>query len=354
MKLYKIKSSNEVTEIMVDENDKSEKSIEEIIELNPNLITGDKLFIIGRQVHTDSGKILDLLAVDRQGNLVVIELKKGYAPRDIVAQILDYSSWLSELSERRIEDIAKQYISATGIKYTNFHDAFKKYYSSSECPEIGGKNRVRNILMAKEFSDEVVTPAKYLTGYDLSIYCVAFEFFKKENENFISIKNIVGSFDTFYAQSTEVNSDRYNNRINVKKLITYLQDNFGKKYDDIRLEQNQDFSLYQGRDGEWTHSYKGWVYDDGAHVMIEIGIQSTLKEGIYYYATLSSHPKSKLLHDTLHTSEVKKILSDYKDESKNNKVEYNKFLSHAKSNQKTLIDFAKIEVPKLIDVVGTL
>ena len=127
---------------------------------------------------------------------------------------------------------------------------------------------------------------------------------------------------------------------NVKKLITYLQDNFGKKYDDIRLEQNQDFSLYQGRDGEWTHSYKGWVYDDGAHVMIEIGIQSTLKEGIYYYATLSSHPKSKLLHDKLHTSEVKKILRDYKDESKNNKVEYNKFLSHAKSNQKTLIDFA--------------
>ena len=155
MKLFKIQSSNEVTEILVDEDAKSEKSIEDIIELNPNLITGDKLFIIGRQVQTDTRKFLDLLAVDKEGSLVVIELKRGYAPRDIVAQILDYSSWLSELSERRIEDIAKQYISATGIKYTNFHDAFKKYYSSSECPEIGGKNRVRNILMAKEFSDEL-------------------------------------------------------------------------------------------------------------------------------------------------------------------------------------------------------
>ena len=353
MKLFEIQSSNEVTEILVDEDAKSEKSIEDIIELNPNLITGDKLFIIGRQVQTDTGKILDLLAVDKQGSLVVIELKRGFAPRDIVAQILAYSSWLSKLSERRIEEIAKQYLSKKESEHTNLHAAFKKYYSMNECPEIGSK--VINILMAKKFSDEVTNPAKYLAEYDLSIYCVEFEFFEKKSEKFIITRNVVGSFETFYAQSTEVNSDRYNNRTNIKILITYLQDNFGKQCDDMRLERIQDFSIYQSRDGEWTSTYRGWVYDDGTHVKIEIGIQSTIKEGVNYFASLeTSRLKSTLLHDKLHTSEVKKILSDYDDDSKNNKVEYSKFLSPVESNQKILIDFAKIEVPKLIDVIGKL
>jgi hypothetical protein len=90
-------------------------------------------------------------------------------------------------------------------------------------------------------------------------------------------------------------------------------------------------------------------------VKIEIAIQSTIKEGVNYFASLeTSRLKSKLLHDKLHTSEVKKILSDYDDNSKNKKVEYSKFLSPVESNQKILIDFAKIEVPKLIDVIGKL
>ena len=115
----------------------------------------------------------------------------------------------------------KQYLSKKESEYTNLHAAYKKYYSKNECPEIGSK--VINILIAKEFSDEVTNPAKYLADYDLSIYCVEFEFFEKKSENFIITRNVVGSFETYYAQSTEVNSDKYNNRINVKKLITYFR-----------------------------------------------------------------------------------------------------------------------------------
>jgi RecB family endonuclease NucS len=62
----------------------------------------DELLLLGRQVQTDFGKKLDLLGLDVDGNLVVIELKKGRSPRDAVAQLLDYGSWVRQLTRERI------------------------------------------------------------------------------------------------------------------------------------------------------------------------------------------------------------------------------------------------------------
>jgi RecB family endonuclease NucS len=44
-------------------------------------ILNDGWLIIGRQVATDSGKFMDLLAIDETGSLIVIELKKDQTPR---------------------------------------------------------------------------------------------------------------------------------------------------------------------------------------------------------------------------------------------------------------------------------
>jgi RecB family endonuclease NucS len=62
---------------------------EAILESNPDGIVEDgKLLIIGRQVITNLGSIIDLLALDRRGDVVVIELKRDRTPRDTLAQAL--------------------------------------------------------------------------------------------------------------------------------------------------------------------------------------------------------------------------------------------------------------------------
>ena len=65
----------------------TEKRLEETL-VNDISILDTNLLLIGRQVPTDYGKFIDLLAMDREGNLVVIELEKDRTPREVVAQLL--------------------------------------------------------------------------------------------------------------------------------------------------------------------------------------------------------------------------------------------------------------------------
>ena len=82
----------------------TEARLEELIEAEPTILFGDPLLIIGRQVATSFGKVIDLLAVDADGILHVLELTKDKTPREVVAQVLDYGSWVRNLAH---EDVLK-------------------------------------------------------------------------------------------------------------------------------------------------------------------------------------------------------------------------------------------------------
>ena len=59
------------------ETDHAAADLEQWLEANQGGIFEDRpLLIIGRPVPTDLGKSLDLLSVDRQGNVVVVKLKR--------------------------------------------------------------------------------------------------------------------------------------------------------------------------------------------------------------------------------------------------------------------------------------
>ena len=83
-----------------------ERRLQEIIAADLSIID-PSLMMVGREVATPLGSRIDILAIDADGNLVVVELKRGRTPREVVAQTLDYGSWIRNMTS---EDIANTFI----------------------------------------------------------------------------------------------------------------------------------------------------------------------------------------------------------------------------------------------------
>lgn len=62
-----------------------ESKLEGLIEADPSML-GQPLMLIGRQVPTGFGTYIDLLALDSEGTVHVLELKRDRTPRDVIAQ----------------------------------------------------------------------------------------------------------------------------------------------------------------------------------------------------------------------------------------------------------------------------
>jgi len=52
--------------------------------------------------------------IDSKGNQVINELKRDLTPREVTAQVLDYASWVKDLSSDRTTEIADGYLGDKG------------------------------------------------------------------------------------------------------------------------------------------------------------------------------------------------------------------------------------------------
>lgn len=82
-----------------------EKRLESILADDISILGLGPLMLLGRQVLTDHGARVDLLALDEGGMLYVIELKRARTPREVVAQVLDYGSWARGLSAESLASV---------------------------------------------------------------------------------------------------------------------------------------------------------------------------------------------------------------------------------------------------------
>jgi hypothetical protein len=146
-----------------------EKRLKDWIEQDVSLL-GMDLLIIGRQIQT-AGRRLDLLAIDSDGNPVIIELKRDKAPRDAVAQVLDYASWVNGLTPKEIDGIASSYLKKP------LRDAFKNRFDATLPENIGSDHRM--VIVASELDDSSERIVQYLSSvHSLNINVVFFTCFQ--------------------------------------------------------------------------------------------------------------------------------------------------------------------------------
>ena len=71
-------------------------------------ILGDDILIIGEQVQTMSGP-MDFLAIDGDGNVVIVELKRNLLSREALAQAIDYASAVASWDVDRLSAVPRKF-----------------------------------------------------------------------------------------------------------------------------------------------------------------------------------------------------------------------------------------------------
>lgn len=148
-----------------------EARIENWIRDDIGLVNSD-LFIIGQQVSTGYGGVIDLLALDSVGNVVILELKKDKTPRDIVAQVLDYASWVEKLGHDEIQALANGFLKPKTLE-NEFRNRFQ-----TDLPDVLNE-RHRMYVIASSLDSATERIVKYLSEtHSVDINVATFAYFK--------------------------------------------------------------------------------------------------------------------------------------------------------------------------------
>ncbi|WP_454149332.1 hypothetical protein [Microbacterium lacticum] len=155
----------------------TESELHEFLKKDPSLL-GTALLVIGSEVITPFGKRLDLLAVDVDGNLHVLELKRDRTPREVVAQVLDYGSWISTLSRDDVIDIAEKYLGQP------FEAAFAEVFGGTPPDELNGELRLTVVASALDASSERIVT--YLRNFGVPINAVFFTYVEDDDRRYLA------------------------------------------------------------------------------------------------------------------------------------------------------------------------
>lgn len=143
-------------------------------------IIASNLLVIGRQVETDYGGVIDLLCIEENGDLVLIELKRDKTPREITAQVLDYASWVKLLSPERVQSIAEKY-----LRDMNFEEAFQNKFNQELPESINEEHRM--LVVGSRIDGSSRRIINYLTEtYGVAINAVTFNYFKDGDGEYIA------------------------------------------------------------------------------------------------------------------------------------------------------------------------
>ncbi len=248
MGLYKLKNTEFNIEDGIVERVKSdaidyERHFESWLENSPTLLLDDEdigntVLWIGRQVTANVGtvdKYPDLIGIDSSGDLIIVELKKGRTPRDVVAQILEYAAWGALLNYNDLDGLSRQYYSNDTINSGKcLKEIFQEVLNIEDeaIEEINFNRKQKLYIVAEEVSPIVKQVSEHLRDiYKMNINHLEYQVLRtNDGEYLLSVEKTLG-FDTI---SPIVSSSGWNGNEKVRDIV----------YKEVLLFTNQNKKVF--------------------------------------------------------------------------------------------------------------
>ena len=188
----------------------TERKLEDVITHDISIID-PSLMLIGRQISTAFGKFIDILAMNAEGNLVVIELKRNKTPREVVAQTLDYASWVQQLTYTDIIGIYSEKNPGKRLEQ-EFVDHFKTDFPESlnELHQL--------IIVSSELDPATERIINYLTSFGVPVNALFFHYFKDGDSEYLA-RNWLIDPNQVEAKTTSATSKRQEKLRGTEKTI---------------------------------------------------------------------------------------------------------------------------------------
>ncbi|MFI3262465.1 MAG: DUF4268 domain-containing protein [Rikenellaceae bacterium] len=154
-----------------DLNFKERNHLQEWIAKSPDVFDGEELLIIQKEFagFNETHERLDLLALDKDGNLVIIENKLDDSGRDVTWQAIKYASYCSTLTKDAVINVYQKHLGTS----ENAEDNISDFLGGQDIKDIdiNTPNSLRIILVAANFRKEVTSTVLWLLNYGLKIQC---------------------------------------------------------------------------------------------------------------------------------------------------------------------------------------
>lgn len=216
-------------------NLKERQDLQEWIADKPESL-GEPLLIIQKEFDgfADTRERLDLLALDKNGNLVIIENKLDDSGKDVTLQAIKYASYCSTLNQQQIVDIFQKYLYSIGNQ-SPAHEILSDFFDGKDIEDVGlnkSNNSQRIILVAANFQKEVTSSVLWLQNFNLRIKCVKVTPYKIGNQ-------VVINFDQFMPDAED-----YQIKMADKERANLAASEATKKRHDNRLQFWSEFINY--------------------------------------------------------------------------------------------------------------
>jgi len=179
-----------------------------------------------------SRKRIDLLAIDKQANLVVIELKRTDTGDHMELQALRYASMISTMTFEDAIEVFRKYKKQNGYPNYSLEETQHEIEDFVEVniDESGFAEDVKTILVSQDFSTELTTSVIWLNERNLDITCMKIQPYNDNGKILIDIQQIIPLPE----------AEDY--QIKVRRKLEEKRD--------IRKDSSRDYSKYRFNDME--------------------------------------------------------------------------------------------------------
>ena len=155
---------------------------------------GEELLIAQKEFDgfADTRERLDLLALDKEGRLVIIEIKRDDSGCDVVWQALKYVAYCSSLTKTQIVEVFQKYLDGC-FAGASAVTKLCEFLDIDELDEVvlNADNEQRLVLVAGNFRKEVTAAVLWLLGHGVRAQCFRVVPYSFRGELLIDFRQVI-------------------------------------------------------------------------------------------------------------------------------------------------------------------